>query len=223
MLGVHRRIIHSKDKEDQEDGPRSDTGQGAEEERVCPRHAQGIDQHPLSTSMKRRDRQSWKALSALIWILRSTGIEEPWEILEGRWGIWPKTCINKALWKKLGMWALPASMRLLGLVQEAWGNGAASEKPTKHSPMGNYQKSDFPSFWQIRWKPQAGGQLEGHLGCVPWEKIVKGRDALGLGKNLSEAGCFKGELSHLCQVVQTTSKPWNDIHHSTREDHAWNF
>ena len=75
------------------------------------------------------------------------GIEEPWEILEGRWGGYgQRHVLIRPLWKKLGTWALPASMRLLGLVQEAWGSGAASEKPTKHSPMGNYQKSDFSSF-----------------------------------------------------------------------------
>lgn len=188
-----------------------------------PKARTGTDQHPLLTSVKRTD-ESWKALNALIWILRSMGIEELREILEGRWeGYGQRHVLTRPLWKKLGTWALPASMRLLGLVQEAWGRGAASEKPTNHSPMGDYQKSDFPSFWQIWWKPQAGGQLEGHHGCGPWEKIVQSRDALGLGRSLREPGCFKGGLSHLCQVVQTTSKLWNDIHHSTREDHARNF
>lgn len=75
------------------------------------------------------------------------GIEELQEILEGEvGGIWPKTCVlTRPLWKKLGTWALPASMGLTGLVQEAWGEGQQA-KSLQITLDGRLQKSDFPSF-----------------------------------------------------------------------------
>ena len=64
-------------------------------------------------------------------------------------GIWPKMCINKATLEEGGHLDFSSQHETLGFGLRSLGEGEVSKKPTKHPPMGNYQKSDFPSFWQI--------------------------------------------------------------------------
>lgn len=61
-------------------------------------------------------------------------------------GTWLETCSNKPTLEEGGNLDSSSQHETLGFGLRSLGEGAVSKKPTKHPPMGNYQKSDFPSF-----------------------------------------------------------------------------
>lgn len=169
----HRDVIHSKDRKTRKTAQGRMPGQGLPRgENVCkacsrnkPRAIPDVSQENKKEGYLRSlECLNLKTLDFGLWALGS-----PWRC----WGdirrMWPKEYINKVSVKQI--WhmdssCLPGPRSLCEL------------RATIHTQNGCYQISDIPSLWQIWWKPQAGGQLEGHVGVHRGKR--SSRDAFGL-------------------------------------------
>lgn len=138
------------------------------------------------------------------------GIGEPLEILERMWeGYDQRSVLIRPLWKKLGTRALPACMKLLGLVQEGWVSEELQftlrMEPTRYLISLASGRSDGNPRQEASWK--------GMLGVYRGKRSSRVERHLDY-KKLQRSRLLQGRLSHLCWMVQTTGKHWNASCHS---------